>query len=154
MVKKRAAGPTADPSVKPARREAAKAPAPPEPVTPEPTAPEPAPKAPPAAPALKVIAPTVKKKQLLERVAKATGGNKKQIREVVEATLIALGEALSKGEELNLPPFGKLKVNRQHERSGGEMMTLKLRRGSAKADATKSPGKQKAAKEPLAEDRD
>lgn len=158
MVKKRAAGLKADPCAKPARRKAAKAPAPPEPVAPEPSAPEPdaqpAPKAPPAAPALKVIAPTVKKKQLLERVAKATGGNKKQIREVVEATLIALGEALSKGEELNLPPFGKLKVNRQHERSGGEMMTLKLRRGSAKADATKSPGKQKAAKEPLAEDRD
>lgn len=94
---------------------------------------------------------TVKKKDLLERVAQATGADRKQVRDIVEATLTALGEALSKGEELNLPPFGKLKVNRQHERAVGEMMTLKLRRGAGPAAGGKSSSKRKLAKEPLAE---
>ncbi|PZX54230.1 HU family DNA-binding protein [Cereibacter changlensis] len=103
-----------------------------------------------AAPAGAVLA-TVKKKDLLERVAQATGADHKQVRDIVEATLNALSEALSKGEELNLPPFGKLKVNRQHERAVGEMMTLKLRRGAGPAAEGKSTSKRKLAKEPLAE---
>ena len=38
------------------------------------------------------------------------GGKKKGVKEIVEATLSVLGEALQKGEALNIPPFGRAKV--------------------------------------------
>jgi hypothetical protein len=86
----------------------------------------------------------VRMKDLVERVTAATGGNKKGVKEIVEATLLQMGEALKKGESLNLPLFGKLRVARASTEEGGAM-TLKLRQGS---------GKGKGEKEGLAEDDD
>jgi nucleoid DNA-binding protein len=90
-------------------------------------------------------APQLKKKELIERVVAAMGGKKKGVREIVEATLTILGDALDKGEGLNLPPFGKARIAKQGGDGTDAAMTLKLRRGSA----DKKPGK--AAKEALAE---
>ncbi len=72
---------------------------------------------------------SLKKKDLIDRVLKVTGGKKKAVRDVVEATLNVLGDALSKGEMLNLPPFGKAKVSRPSDAGSGKAMTVKLRRG-------------------------
>ncbi len=84
----------------------------------------------------------LKKKELVDRVAALSGGKKKSVRDVVEATLSVLGEALEKGEELILPPFGKAKVNRSKDgAAGSKLLTVKLRRGESRA-----------AKQPLAED--
>ena len=75
-------------------------------------------------------------KDLVDRVVAATGGKKQGVREIVEATLVQMGEALKKGESLNLPAFGKLRVARQSAEAGGAM-TLKLRQGPAKGKADK-----------------
>ena len=78
-------------------------------------------------------------KELVDRVVAATGGKKKGVKEVVEATLLQMGEALKKGESLNLPAFGKLRVARAGVEGGGAM-TLKLRQatgGGAKAKSDK-----------------
>ena len=83
-------------------------------------------------------------KDLVDRVVAATGGKKKGVKEVVEATLLQMGEALKKGESLNLPAFGKLRVARAGAEGGGAM-TLKLRQ------ATGGGGKAKAGKESLAD---
>ena len=80
-------------------------------------------------------------KELVDRVVAATGGKKKGVKEVVEATLLQMGEALKKGESLNLPAFGKLRVARAGAEGGGAM-TLKLRQGTgggAKAKSDMAP---------------
>ena len=88
-------------------------------------------------------APSLKLRALVDRVVDATGGKKKGVKEVVEATLAALGDALAKGEELNLPGVGKVRVAKSADKEGRAMMTLKVR-------GTGTP-KPKQAKEPLAE---
>ena len=80
---------------------------------------------------------------LVDRVVGATGGKKKGVKEIVEATLTQLGEALAKGEELNLPGVGKVRVAKSVDREGRSMMTLKVR-------GTGAP-KSKEPKEALAE---
>ena len=82
---------------------------------------------------------SLRKKDLLERVGAKSKAKKKDIKDVVEATLLVLGEALAAGEELNLPPLGKAKVNRQNGVTGGDMYIIRLRRSSGKVageDAT------------------
>lgn len=123
-----------------AKPAAAKAPAAPKPApkkasvaAPKVTAPKVAPpavaEAVPAAPkAPKVAAPLLKKKELVARVVEALEGKKKgSVKDVVEATLAALGEALQKGESLNLPPFGKARVARTKGEGADAMITLRLR---------------------------
>jgi DNA-binding protein HU-alpha len=85
-------------------------------------------------------ATALKLRELVDRVVGATGAKKKVARELVEATLAQLGEALAKGEELNLPGVGKVRVAKSADKAGRSLMTLKVRSaGAAKA------------KEPLAE---
>lgn len=77
---------------------------------------------------------TLRKKELVERVAAVSGAKKSVVRDIVEATLTVLGDALAGDEMLSLPPFGKAKVNRHKDLSEGEMLVVKLRRpGPAKA---------------------
>jgi hypothetical protein len=94
----------------------------------EPPAPAPLPEAPPPAPP----AVTLKKKALVEQVAQATGAKRKLVKSVVEATLAAMGDALSRGEELVLPPLGRARVNRSRGEGEGATLMIKLRRGGGK----------------------
>lgn len=99
-----------------------------------------------AAPAeAKVKAPSLKMKDLIARVATATGAKKKGLKEIVEATLTEVGEAMSRGEDLNLPGLGRTRVARSAEKDGASMLTLKVKRGAHKKHA-------ETAKEPLADD--
>ncbi len=66
-------------------------------------------------------------KELVDRVAAATGGKKKGVKEIVEATLAQLGLALKNGEMLNLPALGKVRVAKTQGANPGSAMTLKLR---------------------------
>lgn len=87
----------------------------------------------------------LKKKELIERVVAAIGGKKKAgVKEVVEATLSALGEALQKGETLNLPPFGKARIAKASGEGAKAQLTVKLRGAGEKKTA-------KPAKDALAE---
>ena len=74
-------------------------------------------------------APMLKKQEFVERVVKATGAKKKDVKLILEAALGVLGDALSAGEELNLPPLGKTKLNCQRNEGGAEILIIKLRRG-------------------------
>ena len=94
----------------------------------------------------------VNKKTFVDRVMISAGVNKGQARQMSESVLKVLGEALSDGEELSVPPLGKLKINRQFEKNGDEILVVKLRRPSAMlADAS---GDEKTTQSPLAEDED
>jgi nucleoid DNA-binding protein len=83
----------------------------------------------------------LKMKDLVEQVAKAaTGGKKKGVKEIVEATLAALGDALAKGEAVNLPGFGRAKVAHAEDKGAGKPMTIKMK--SQPAGAPKKPKKE------------
>lgn len=88
----------------------------------------------------------LKLRELVDRVVDATGAKKKTAKEIVEATLAKLGDALAKGEELNLPGVGKVRVAKSSDREGRSLMTLKVRSGGGGAAA-----KKKANNEALAE---
>lgn len=89
---------------------------------------------------------TLRKKDLLQRVAAVTGGKAGAVKGPVEATLAILGEALARGMALNLPPLGKVKVTRSRGEGAGALLQLRLRRGGGKAG-----GAGAARAEPLAE---
>lgn len=92
----------------------------------------------------------LKKQELVERIVKASGAKKKDVKLIIEAALGVLGDALSAGEELNLPPLGKMKVNRQREEGNAEILILKLRRGGGQGGGGGNDG----AKEDIADDGD
>lgn len=73
----------------------------------------------------------LRKKDLVERVAEASGVKLRETRAVVEAVLAELGAALSRGDELALPPLGKARVNRSTDKGEREVLVVKLRRGRA-----------------------
>ena len=92
-----------------------------------------------------VAAPVVKAKDFFDRVVDRSGMKKKDAKAAIEATLAELAEAIEKGEELRLPPLGKLKVARSGDVPGGKMITVKLRTGGNAG---------KAGNDPLADDED
>jgi DNA-binding protein HU-alpha len=71
---------------------------------------------------------TVLKKDLIEAVVVASGLKRGVVKSVVEAVLGELGEALARGEAMNLPPLGKISVNRSKEVGNADVMVVKVRR--------------------------
>lgn len=77
----------------------------------------------------------MKKRELVDRIATHGGLKKKQVKPVVDAMLAVLGEMLAEGREMNLPPMGKMKVNRQKSVAGGQVILIRLRTGTGAATA-------------------
>lgn len=75
----------------------------------------------------KVIVP-VKRKEMVERIAARSGVKPNQIKNVLDAILQELGDALSNGEVVDLQPLGKIRVNRQKDLPNAEVLICKLRR--------------------------
>ena len=73
------------------------------------------------------LGPEMKKKELIDAVVSRSGIKKKDAKPVVEAMLAVLGEALADSRELNLKPFGKVKVNRTKEVPNGKVIIAKVR---------------------------
>lgn len=73
-------------------------------------------------------AKVLQKRQLLTRVVQRTGLRSADIKPVVEATLAELGDAIAAGMTLALPPLGRARVSHSIDRSGAEIVTLRLRR--------------------------
>ncbi len=100
-----------------------------------------------------VAAPELSKKELVELAVERSGVKKKDAKPVVEAVLALLGEAVAEGRELNLKPFGKLRINRSQERSNGKVFVCKLRQPAvAKNAAAENSGEAgNSSNDPLAE---
>ncbi|MFT6168612.1 MAG: hypothetical protein ACJAR9_000723 [Celeribacter sp.] len=85
-------------------------------------------------PAAEVEAPeaslvhVVKKKELIERVSEASGVKKGMTKKVVDAMLKEMGDIMQEGTEMNVPPLGKLSINRQKEIANAFILIAKLRR--------------------------
>jgi DNA-binding protein HU-beta len=72
------------------------------------------------------------KTNLIDHVAEATKGTKKETEQVIDAVLASITEALTKGEKVDLRGFGSFQVSGRKERQGrnprtGETMTIAAR---------------------------
>ena len=81
----------------------------------------------------------LKKKEFFERVVDRSGVRKGEAKTAIEAALAVLGEALANGEELNLPPLGKIKVARQKSTPRGMAYNLRLVRNDAEIGSVAPP---------------
>lgn len=88
------------------------------------------------APATTVVAPAqavvaseqIKKAEFLDRVVARCGVKRSEAKSVLEASLAELAEVLLRGDDVNLPPMGKIKVIKDKPLSeGAHALTLKLR---------------------------
>ena len=80
------------------------------------------------APANESLVKSMGKRELIDRVVETSGVKKKSVKPVVEAVLKELGDALHRGENLNLQPFGKGIVKTRKELENAEIVELRLRR--------------------------
>lgn len=85
-----------------------------------------------------VAGPQMRKKELVDAVVAQTGMKKKNVKPVVEATLAILGAALGDNRELNLQPFGHLKVRKERELANGRMVVAKVRQTQPNPDAAEA----------------
>ena len=72
------------------------------------------------------------KTNLIDHVAEATKGTKKETEQVIDAVFASITEALAKGEKVDLRGFGSFQVSGKKERQGrnprtGESMTIAAR---------------------------
>ncbi len=89
------------------------------------------------------------KRDLIDRVVLASGIKKKAAKPVIEAMLKELGDALSRGETLNLQPFGKANVKRQKDLEHAEIIELRLRRSKLAIKAAEAAADSEAPVIPL-----
>lgn len=68
----------------------------------------------------------LKKKDFLDRVVARAGIRKSDAKAGAEATLAALAAALAEGQEIVLPPLGKIKVVREKAAKSGRKFVLRL----------------------------
>ena len=78
-----------------------------------------------------VTEPEMKKVELVNLIVERTGMKKKDVKPVVEATLEVLGEAISNGQELNLQPFGRIKVNNTKDLANAQVHSVRIRQSKA-----------------------
>lgn len=70
----------------------------------------------------------LRKPDLLEEVLRRVDVKKRDAKPVVEAALAIIGDALIAGDEVNLPPLGKLRVQKDKPlENGAHALLVKLR---------------------------
>ena len=75
--------------------------------------------------------PELKKKELIEAIVARSDLRKGMTRQAVEASFDVIREALEAGRELNIPPLGKVKINKMRTNdSGDKIIVAKLRLSS------------------------
>ena len=90
--------------------------------------------------------PMLRARDLVARVAEATGAKVKDVRDTVEATLAEIGKALDQGQSLQVPPLGKLSLAPRKGADDTSPIKLKLRR--AADPKVKKASKKEALAEP------
>lgn len=88
----------------------------------------------------------MRKPDLIEKVVVRSGIKKKDAKPVVEAMLAVLGEAIADGQEMRLPPLGKVMVNRTKDLENGTAYIIKVRQPKKAGGTGGTPGKEPLAK--------
>lgn len=64
---------------------------------------------------------------IIDKVCERLDGKRKDVKPVVEAMLTEMGEALKRGDQLNLQPMGKLMVKREKDAGNARILSCKIR---------------------------
>lgn len=72
--------------------------------------------------------PEMRKRELVDAVVDRSGIKKRYAKPAIEAALAILGEALEEGRSLQMPPLGRVKVQRAKELEDGQVIVAKVRR--------------------------
>lgn len=83
-----------------------------------------------------VSEPELKKIDLINLVVERSGAKKKDVKPIIEATLEILGEAIASGRELNLQPFGRVKVNNTKELANAMVHSVRVRQSKNAKDSS------------------
>ncbi len=87
------------------------------------------------APLASVVAPRAKRVDLLDAVAERSAMKRADVKLAMDLVLDEMGKLLDAGDEIVLPPLGKLTVKKRIARDGGDMLTVKLKRLPASGGA-------------------
>ena len=83
----------------------------------------------------------IKKPEFLEKAVARTDIKKRDAKPAIEAALAELADLLADGNDLNLPPMGKLKLVKSKDvGDGAKVLTLKLRTMKDSAGKNEMPG--------------
>jgi len=69
----------------------------------------------------------LRKKELIEAVITSTGMKRGDVKKIVEAALVEMGRALQDSRDLNLQPFGNVKINRERKLDEGRVLATRIR---------------------------
>lgn len=98
------------------------------------------------------VAPDLKKKELIEAIVARSDLKKGVTRQTLDVAFAIMAEALEEGRGLNVPPFGKLTINRERTNGSGEKVLItKFRISSPKDDEDATDAGAEAESEPAAE---
>ncbi|MCX7559996.1 HU family DNA-binding protein [Sulfitobacter sp. F26204] len=92
------------------------------------------------APQAVILGPMMRKKELIDAVVQRSGMKKKDVKPAVEMMLSVMGEAIGDNRELNLPPFGRLKIRREKKLANGRIVVAKIRQSTPSDNADASKG--------------
>lgn len=99
-----------------------------------------------ARPAPRVVTPRavasgeqVRKKDFVDRVAAASGARKPDVRKVVDATLALIAERVGAGDELILPPFGRVRMVKEKDNGKARIAILRVHIASGEDEGGNSP---------------
>lgn len=76
----------------------------------------------------------VKKPELVDRIVAQSGLKKKDVKPVVEATLAVLSKTLLDGEELQIPPLGRVKILQTKDVDNAKVLKVKIRHSIKETD--------------------
>ena len=76
----------------------------------------------------------VKKTELVDRIVAQSGLKKKDVKPVVEATLAVLSKTLLNGEELQIPPLGRVKILQTKDIENAKILKVKIRHSIKETD--------------------
>ncbi len=75
----------------------------------------------------KVKIEALKRRALLEAVAMRVGFKRTDARDVMDAVLVEMAEALDQGRDLILPPFGKVMLRKDKDGQDGRPMVARIK---------------------------
>lgn len=73
----------------------------------------------------------LRKRELLDEVVERSGIKKRYAKPVVEAMLAVLGEAAAIERDMNLQPFGKVRIARTKDIDQGRVVVMRLRQNDS-----------------------
>ncbi len=82
----------------------------------------------------------VRKKDFVDQVAAASGARKPDVRNVVDAMLALMAERVGAGDELIVPPLGRVRMVKEKDNGKARIVILRVHIASGEDEGGNSPG--------------